>query len=521
MCRAILCLSVVFLSAGAGFCATDANGNDRKVVIVVWDGMRPDFVTEKNAPVLWKMAQEGVLFKNHHSVYLTATHVNAAAIETGMYPEHDGLIANYDYRPDISARTFVSTEQPDVIDKGDAISGGHYLKAPTLAEIVRRSGGRTAVAAAKTVGILLDRQPDRPKPAQAETLSAGRSRPSDLISGIERDRGDFPVFPIYSSAARDKWTTDALTKDLWKDAVPRFSLLWLGEPDLTQHETAPGSPAALAAIKSSDDNLGTVLAALEEKGARSTTDLFVVSDHGFSTIGKANDVQKYLRKAGLHAMAETEESVAPKSGDVILVGNGGSVLFYIGGHDQAVREKLIKALQASDFAGVIFTKAGGGGTFSFAQALIDSSTAPDVVMAFRWKEGKNEFGAPGLIDSDWNRKAGKGTHATLSPTDLHNTLIASGPDFKRGAVDGLPTGNTDLAPTILQILKIKPEQEMDGRVLGEALMEGGDPAPTAESETLEASAKTAIGEWHQWLRRAHVGRTIYLDAGNNGPPPGD
>ena len=26
-----------------------------------------------------------------------ATHVNGTAIETGMYPEHNGVIANYDY----------------------------------------------------------------------------------------------------------------------------------------------------------------------------------------------------------------------------------------------------------------------------------------------------------------------------------------------------------------------------------------------------------------------------------------
>ncbi len=353
-------LAICFLSAA--WCAAGPDKNERKIVIVVWDGMRPDFVTERTTPVLWKLAQEGVLFRNNHAVYLTATHVNAAAIETGMYPEHSGLIANYDYRPEISSKSFVSTEQPDVIDKGDALSAGHYLKVPTLAEIVRRSGGRTAVAAAKTVGILLDRQPDRPKASLAETLSAGHSRPRELIQGVNRDEGDFPAFPIYTSAERDKWTTEALTKDLWKDGVPPFSLLWLGEPDLTEHETAPGSPPVLNAIKSSDDNLGVVLAALEEKGARANTDIFVVSDHGFSTISKPNDVQKYLRQAGLNATAGAEDSIVLKRGDVILVGNGGSVLFYIGGHDEMVREKLVRALQHSDFAGVIFTKAGGAGT---------------------------------------------------------------------------------------------------------------------------------------------------------------
>ncbi len=487
---------------------------DRHVVIVVWDGMRPDFVSAETTPILWKLGEGGVTFRNHHAVYLTATHVNGTAIETGMYPGHSGLIANYDYRPDIETTKFISTEQTRVINKGDAISSGHYLNVPTLAEMVRAAGGHTAVVAAKTVGLLLDRQPDRDAGKLGETIWAGEARPPDFLSAITRDEGDFPGFPIYSSAQRDRWTTSALTNDLWSGELPAFSILWLGEPDLTQHETAPGSPAAVAAVKSSDANLGRVLAALDAKGARSSTDVLVVSDHGFSTIARANDVQKYLKATGLKAVADLDleigQSVQP--GEILLVGNGGSVLFYVIGHDHAITRKLIEALQQSDFAGVIFSKDGGSGTFAFSQALIDSSKGPDVVMAFRWTQEKNEFGATGLINSDWNRKARKGTHASLSPSDVHNTLVAAGPDFRRGEIDDLPTGNVDIAPTVLRLLKIKPAQPMDGRVLEEALI-GGE-APKAASETLQASQEMAKGKWAQWLRRSRVGDTIYLDEGN-------
>src|SRR5258708_39778414 len=57
---------------------------DRHVVIVVWDGMRPDFVSEQNTPTLWKLAQSGVIFQNHHSVYPSATIVNGTALVTGV-----------------------------------------------------------------------------------------------------------------------------------------------------------------------------------------------------------------------------------------------------------------------------------------------------------------------------------------------------------------------------------------------------------------------------------------------------
>src|SRR5438046_10360823 len=101
--------------------AKPAPETKRHIVIVVWDGMRPDFVTPENTPALWKFAQEGVFFRNHHSVYPSATHVNGVALVTGVYPDHNGLTVNYDYRPDINSRKFVSTAQADVIRKGDKI----------------------------------------------------------------------------------------------------------------------------------------------------------------------------------------------------------------------------------------------------------------------------------------------------------------------------------------------------------------------------------------------------------------
>src|SRR4029079_16058786 len=220
-------------------------------------------------------------------------------------------------------------------------------------------------------------------------------------------------------------------------------------------------------IKSADENLATVLAALDERKARGTTDVFVVSDHGFSTIRRSIDLRKILNESGFTAM--TEFNGEPKPGDIMLAGNGGSVLFYVTGHDATVTRRLVELLQQSDFAGVIFTKQPMDGTFALEEANIQNDRAPDVVMAFRWDASRNQFDVPGLIDADWQRAAGKGTHASLSRFDMHNTLIAAGPDFKRGETNDLASGNVDLEPTILQILGIKPSQKMDGRILSEAM----------------------------------------------------
>jgi arylsulfatase A-like enzyme len=129
-----------------------------------------------------------------------------------------------------------------------------------------------------------------------------------------------------------------------------------------------------------------------------------------------------------------------------------------------------------------------------------------------------------MIDADWQRAAGKGTHATLSRFDMHNTLIAAGPDFQRDQTDDLPTGNVDLTPTILHILGITAPQEVDGRVLSEAMV-NVDRVGTgrkAEAKTIEAKKDFAAGTWRQSLQISRVGSTIYLDEGNGAfSPKGD
>src|SRR5712691_7629453 len=150
----------------------------RRVVVVVRDGMRPDFVTEQNAPALWKLAQGGVNFRNHHAVYHSATNVNGTALATGAYPGHSGLIANPDYRPDIDTKKSGDVENPVVVRKGDELSGGKYLAVPTIAKLVQAAGQRTVIAAAKGVGLLLAAGRVRPTGGQDRHTDPTRAKDS-------------------------------------------------------------------------------------------------------------------------------------------------------------------------------------------------------------------------------------------------------------------------------------------------------------------------------------------------------
>ncbi len=284
-----------------------------------------------------------------------------------------------------------------------------------------------------------------------------------------------------------------------------------------------GSKNAKAALKSSDDRLKTVLDTLQARGLRDQTDIVVVSDHGFSTVARKVDVGDELRKKG-GFKAEGAFHKPLEKGNIIVDGLGGSVAFYIKDHDEPTRQKLITFLQNSSFAGVIFTRDGFDGTFKLSDINIESQNPPDVVIAMRWKDEVSEHGTKGTIISDGMEK-GQGMHVSLSRFDMANTLIAAGPHFRKGLVNELPSGNSDVAPTLAHIMGIKPAKAMDGRILSEALIDSTPPPGKPETKILRTERKyfdektKTDKTWTQYLKVTRFLGRSYFDEGNAGAPP--
>ena len=490
---------------------------NRRVVVVVWDGMRPDFVSAETTPHLWQLAQRGVTFAHHHPVFLSATEVNGTALATGAYPSRSFVIANTDYRPAIDAQKSVAIEDPATVAKGDAVSGGHYLGAPTVAELLHARGERTTIAGSKQIALLHDRAPRSASTATSPVVFEGETLPAALAAQLTATHGAFPATAkTQDKTARDAWTTQVLIGSLWRDGVPPYSLLWLGEPDASQHATGPGSPQSLASIAQCDTQLGLVVADLEKRDLLATTDIFVVSDHAFSTIARKVDVAVELSTAGF-----TAKRAAPgglKTGEVLVVANGGSTLIYVGGHDPDVTRRVIAYLQNQNWTGVIFSREPSEGTFPLAEARINSPAAPDLVVSLRWQHGKNAHGTPGLHTSDLAPTSTRvGNHASLSPYDMHNTLIAAGPGFRVGVTNPLASANTDVAPTVLWLLGHRDEAaHMDGRVLSEALTAtDAPPLRSVNLQRLQAQRTfPAAGAWSQYLQIVEINGVRYLDEGN-------
>lgn len=502
----LICAALAF-----GGAKSQAAGRAAHVVVMVWDGMRADFVSPEITPHLCALASNGVSFLHHHPVYPSLTEANATAISTGVYPRQSSLLANHEFRPAFDPFHDIDTDAIATGRKGDELTGGHYLAFPTLAETLQAHGLRTAVAGTKQVAFLHDRA-ERGPDALGVNIFAGQVLPESMGRDL-RALGKFPsLWP--SKINQDQWTTRALTTVLWGKEVPPFSLLWMAEPDYSQHHYTPGSKDALAAIRSSDRNLGRVIAILDKKHLRDSTDIIVVSDHGFSTIRSNIDVPAILQAHGFDARTTFPETGA-KDGEIMVVGNGGTFFCYVIGHDPALMARLAHFLQTQPFAGVLFSKEKIAGTFPLADAGLDTVYAPDIVVAMRWTPEQNKYGAPEFVfDYGGGLKAGQGQHATLGPTDMHNICFAAGPDFARDMKDSLPSGNIDIAPTVLWILGVKPPKKFAGRVLSEALTID---APGIHSYAPKHEAAEWKGDgvtWRQYLDTSTINGEVYLDEGD-------
>jgi arylsulfatase A-like enzyme len=514
--------AVVLIGTLAGIEA-QAQGRAKHVVIVVMDGLRRDSVVDADMPNLAKLAKEGTFFAAHHSVYVTSTEVNGTALATGMRPGHSGVVGNREYRPDVELLQPVDAQGEWAAWKGDQVTGGKWINAQTLPQLVRAGGGRTVVAGTKPVALLWDRSWEG-RTVEQPTVYSGDTIPGAVKDRLVQSFGPIPPSKdnrYFANGDQDQWTTRALTDKLWDAGVPELSLLWLSEPDFSQHGTGPGSALARKALRSSDDCLGKLLATLESAKLRDQTDVLVVSDHGFSTVAAGIDIMDDLHRHGFDVGGAYLDK--PEKGSIMMVGLGGSVAFYVIDHDAAVTARLVKHLQGTPYAGVLFSRDGLEGTFKTADAGIDSPAGPDVMLSMRWTAERlqREGAMPGaLLASDKGYRSGTGSHGSLSRFELANTLIAAGPDFKAGFKSEMPSGNLDVAPTVLRILGIAAKEQLEGRVLEEAMV-GQKNAESPKVETTVIKAERALGDktWRQYLKVSTVGDRRYYDEGNAGAGP--
>lgn len=508
---------------------------DLQLLLVV-DGLRPDYVTAERMPALHALAARGVFFEKHHSAYPTVTRVNSATFATGMHPGGHGILGNTIYVPAAAPRplntsdlaNLQSIDAASVADHATATAtagelpgtppgGGGLLTARTLAERLADAGKKFLAIGSGSEGaaFLLN-----PRVAGLGVLHNDFGLPASLHARAVEVLGPPPA--DRDSSAKVRRAIDSALRLGIDELHADVLIVWITDPDGTAHATGMGSPQTEAALRNVDAEIARLIDGLRERGLLERTNLLVGSDHGFSTHRGPWDLVTLLVQAGLKS--------APDSDDVI-VADGAIYLSPLeeaaSREDRDARDERIRAivelLQRTSWVGPIFTRRVSipghpeghfAGTLSFEAARWKHARSADILVGPNWGDEANEAGFAG-----WTTQKGVAGHGSSSPWDIHNTLIAAGPGFKVGLRNAVPSGNVDLAPTLLALCGVAAprvaegaEDGMDGRVLKEALAGGPDPATVKVDERATITRARHDGfEYRLELHESGVDGTDYID----------
>jgi arylsulfatase A-like enzyme len=448
-------------------------------LIVVVDGLRPDYVTPDVMPNLTALGRRGVVFERHHAVFPSVTRVNAASISTGSYPDRHGLLGNSVFFPRVDPSRFLDTADREHLAR-IAAAEARLLTAPTMGEILQAAGRRMLAISSGSAGsailnnhsiaggAVLHAQFAMPETMRAHVAAAGPPPSSDSPPG-----------------ARDRYAVDLFLHVGIPRVDPTVTVLWLGELDATAHDKGIGAPETQAVLRRVDGEIQRVQDGLRAAGLFDHYNIWVTSDHGFSSHTGAPDVNGILGRLG-HTL--------PDGSPAIVQGSG--AIYVRDGHDSLV-PTIVRALQNSKGIGAIFTPAakpgsldgGQPGTLSFEAVHWAHSRSAAILFSPDWSDDANAHGVRGSTAS-----SGTAGHGSSSRWDIHNTLIAAGPDVRRGMRIDVPSANVDFAPTILNLLRLTTPLSMQGRPLNEALVRGA-PLGANAVRSLSHTAATRDGSY--------------------------
>jgi arylsulfatase A-like enzyme len=475
------------------------------ILIIVFDGLRTDQVSWKHTPTIAQLAQQGVQFNAHHATFPTETRVNVASLVTGCYPDRHGLVANEFYQ--------FSPQGPQKINTGtyhDLLAlleqGNFILYTKCLSELL----GPTRRVVNINIGTSGNAYLNNPRALENNDvlIHPEFSLPASIGTTIKQQFGPWP--PAHSpNTERIEYATQVLIEYIIPVLQPVITTLWLSEPDSTQHNTQVNSPQAEQSIQTCDQAVHQILDTLAQKALLPSTDILLMSDHGQATVSTTVNVATELIDAGLKHSSE--------STDILVAGKGGSISLYVSDYRPETVKEIIKLLLSHDWCGPIFTSAQYQSDDSFPVSLIrcEHPRAPALLMAFNWQDRKNNYGARGCgAFAKAGVAVGSGSHGSISPYEIHNVLIASGPHFKQEIISTIPSGNIDILPTLLAILNLPTESTVDGRILTESLRQHRSPSEASIQTQIHHRTLNQQGiQITQKLQTVQVGSTLYVDYG--------
>lgn len=424
---------------------TPVSAIGRRVVAVITDGLRRDFITPELTPTIAALRKKGAWFGAHRSVFPSCTRVVSSSFSTGCLPARHGLAGNSVCLIDNGRLVLHDVGRPAFVDEKRRLTG-RVLDRPTLAERLKQIGG-VVVFNNVSPGAAYMHDPDGHGHVYHRAGSYGPGR--------IRIEGDGELL-VTQGPDGDSVAAKRFAGEIVRERRPAFALLWLSEPDTSQHITQLGSPLHRDVLAKTDRNVARVVAAVEEcRRAGEEILLIIGSDHGHETVIEYVDIAAALVGAGLKRSLQSD--------DVVVAPNGTAALIYIDPAHMARSAEIGVFIEAQPWCGHLFwhdrlgdagLPAGGGLAFAIAMAA---------------DEGVNAFGVPGRSFAAQaaggpDKAAGCGQHGGLGRYEQSPYLIVDGEGFAAGSEISTATSAIDIAPTILRFIG-QAAQDLDGCAL--------------------------------------------------------
>lgn len=453
-----------------------------RVVVCIFDGLRPDRVTPDLMPQLASFIAKSRNFPEARTVFPSMTRVATASIATGAYPVRHGIVGNAFYYPEVTRDFVLDFSKAEDIALAEERLDGPFMTAPAFADALAAAGRKLAVVHSGSPGSTRILNPAAAKNGHwsFSILGARHTTTPWAVEEMVALFGPLPPRTLprfgeidYAARIMSEWVIPGMDPDV--------ALVWFNEPDTSCHYRFLGSAETLAVMRKADNAFGCILEAIKARPDADEIAVLVASDHGQISSSGEVDIVARLAEAGHPA------AMAPRrdlSGMALAVtgGNMGEIRVLDG--DVGRRDQVARWLMAQDFTGMVFTPSDDPvegsvpGTFSNRLVGLDHDRQPELVYVLRSSLDDDAHGIPGLGLITGSVPVGGGMHGGLNRHELNTVLALGGHAAIIAGNHAGIAGVIDIAPTILDLLGLEIPPSMQGTSLLKLADQPGGPLET-------------------------------------------
>lgn len=468
-----------------------------RVVIVVFDGLRPDMI-EGTMPNLHGFAGDALWFKEPRTVFPSMTRVATTSFATGQWPMTHGIVNNAFHIPEVLQGAALNTAKFD-----------HLSRLKVHEPVVTCSSlGHALAAAGKRMEVVHCGSPGAAYLINHDVAALGHetfsvhgeaaTQTPEAVRRIVPKQGSLPPQDVPKRASME-YGGRVFVNSTLKNDIPDVALLWLVEPDTIWHHFGLGAPESLSMMRAADQIFGNVLDAASKLPGR--TAVIAMSDHGQITTTSQVDITAAMQSDGLPAshLPGPEHKLGLTRGSM-------SEIRSLNG-DTGLYAAACNWLMSRNDIGLIFARDDLVESLSgtLPQSLVMHGHARDAELYFtmRASDKLDKWGLPGQCAFISDVELGCGIHGGLNRYELTTTLMVQTPDGRLGT-DHSPVGLVDIAPTIAQLLAIP-------------MSAAGAPLPLFEPRAASHEAevtRASNGGYSQELYRNLTSGRAYIDHGN-------